>query len=99
MKVRNVIALILLTLVLLYAGFVTADSIRLYHADPGTKPLVTLAEEKGESLEVYQGPGYSISYHVYSEETHPSEDEIMIELSYCGAEFRLFGMLLWAWIE
>lgn len=99
MKARNVIAVVLVTLVLLYAGFAVIEGIRLYNGEPGTMPLFTLAREETETRLTYRGPGYSVSYYLSGETTVISPDSVATALSICGGEFRVFGLLIWAWIE
>lgn len=90
MKARKLIAVILVTLVLLYAGFVAIDAVRLYSAEPVVMPLVTLDEELSENRVTFRGLGYSVSYLV---ETVEEKTDVY------GVEFRLYGLLLWAWVE
>lgn len=99
MKARKMIVVILVTLVLLYAGLVVIEGIRLYNGKPGTMPLITLGEKETETRLTYQGPGYSVSYYLSGEATVISPDRVGTALSVCGGEFRVFGLLIWAWIE
>lgn len=89
--------------VLIYAAFVTADSIRLSKSEVGTKPLITLAEAEdtnenaGVSTRKYDGLGYSVTYRY---DIGQAEDAESAGLIGYGAEFRLFGcILIWAWAE
>lgn len=99
MKARKLIAVILVTLVLLYAGLVVVEGIRLYNGKPGTMPFVTLGKEETETRLTYQSLGYSVSYYLSGETTVISPDRVGTALSVCGGEFRVFGLLIWAWIE
>ncbi|MCI5904888.1 MAG: hypothetical protein MRZ61_07100 [Oscillospiraceae bacterium] len=74
-------------LVIIAAGYICTESIRLRNSPCGTKPLITTGCETTDRMEIYNGLGYSVGYHTY-------------DGRYYGAEFRLFGKLLvWAWIE
>lgn len=74
-------------LLILAAGYICTESIRLRNSPCGTRPLITTGIEVTDRMEKYDGIGYSIGYHTY-------------DGKYYGAEFRLFDKLLvWAWIE
>lgn len=90
MKVRKLIVVILVTLLVLHAMFVAVDCVRLHNAEPGTMPLITLNEDLSENRLTFQGLGYSVSYLV---------ENVEEKTNVYGAEFRAFGLLIWAWIE
>lgn len=87
---------VLIVIVILYMAFVAVDCVRLRNAPTGTRPLVTLGHEQTDSVEEYQGLGYTVAYHIDAIHYDGSDE---VEVRGYGAEFRLFGMLIWAWIE
>lgn len=73
-------------IIIMAAGYICADCIRLKNSPCGTKPMITTGSEVTDSMIQYNGIGYTIGYYTSSGE-------------YYGAEFRVFGRLLvWAWI-
>lgn len=55
----------------------------------GLKPLITLERMEEDTKLYYKGLGYSITYHV---ETEQDYDLMLISIN--GAEFRLFDRIL-----
>lgn len=89
-KSGKIILTVLACIVAFYGIFVAADCIRLYNAEPGTKPIITISEDKENHR--YNGLGYSVEYYI-------NESETSYENSY-GRECRLFGkILLWAYVS
>ena len=99
MKAVKIIAVVLAVLLVGYAVFVAADSIRLRKASLAgspTKPLLTVSQDdrtqEGIDRLTYTGPGYAVTYEVFEQEDGQTQVD--------GAEFRLFGkILVWAWIS
>lgn len=87
---------ILVLLVVLYSGFVVVDCVRLRYG--AEKPLVTVKEEVTEFRTTYQGLGYSVCHYIDAEVTEENGTTYIAQYGY-GAEFRWFGMMIWAWVE
>lgn len=78
-------------IIVVHAGFVTADCIRLESSEPGTKPLIITGMIKTDTRTEYSGLGYTVEYY---------SNGCNAEKPYYGAEFRLFDkILVWAWVE
>ncbi len=89
-KASKITLVILACIVSFYGIFVALDCIRLKSAQKGTKPLITISEDKENHT--YNGLGYSVKYYL-------DENETSYKNAY-GAESRLFGrFLLWAYVE
>lgn len=92
--------IIMVSIALLWAGFVTVDCIRLRNAESGTRPFITLYEEDGDTVVSYTGLGYTVKYHVDIGEVTTENGITYVEQLGYGAEFWLFDKLLvWGWIE
>lgn len=89
-KSSKIILTLLALIVVVYGIFVFADSKRLEKADKGTKPIITISEDKENHS--FMGLGYNVKYYL-------NEGETEYKNAY-GAECRLFGkILLWAYVE
>ena len=95
MKGYKVLLTVLLLIFALCVGYVVTDCIRLRLSETGTKPLITLAETVTENRTTYTGIGYTVQYYTDTLENGGN----VIEVRGYGAEFRLFGNLIWAWVE
>lgn len=97
MKKYKLLLLAFLILFVFWVCFTAVDCIRLRVAETDTKPLITLSENITQTRTTYTGLGYTVSY--YTDTFAAQSGCILWEEWGYGAEFRLFGVLIWAWIE
>lgn len=91
--------IIITAIIIVYAGYVTVDCIRLRKSEIGTQPIITTGTTQTDNGTKYFGPGYTVEY--YTETVSDSSNTLVKcpeSLGY-GAEFRLFNkFLVWAWV-
>jgi len=94
-KVLKILGIVLISLIFIWCLYITVDAIRLRTMKLGLEPLITLERIEEDTKLYYKGLGYSVTYHV---ETEQDYDLILIAIN--GAEFKLFDrILIWTWIE
>ena len=107
-KTLKIIGIIIVCIVLIWGIYVTVDCIRLRNGKgtkplitigEETKPLITIGEEKTEYRTTYKGLGYTIKYYVDIGNITENDGMTYIEQLGYGAEFRVFNILIWAWVE
>ncbi len=98
MKKYKIVLLVFIVLFVLYVSFVVTDCIRL-HNGMGLKPLITFSENVTDFKTTYTGLGYTICYYTDIGEVNEIDGITYVEQLGYGAEFRLFGGLIWAWVE
>lgn len=98
MKKYKIVLLVFIILFALYVSFVAVDCVRLRNG-AGLKPLITLSESVTEFDTIYTGLGYTICYYTDIGDICEEDGITYVEQLGSGAEFRLFGVLIWAWIE
>ena len=104
-KILKIIKIFIISLLCLYALFITEESIRLKIND-NSKPLIVLDRTKycisclepGEEIDFeYFSLGYKIKVKYYMSEDS-SDDNKMVKVM--GKEFYLFyGIRLWSWVS
>lgn len=95
----KIIGIIILCIALIWGIYVTVDCFRLKNSKTGTKPLITIGEEKNEYRTTYKGLGYTMQYYIDIGEIKELDGITHIEQLGYGAEFRVFNILIWAWVE
>lgn len=97
-KVTKITLIVFFAIFLIYSLFVLVDYTRLKNSKRGTKPLICIKEEAGEYSQQYWGLGYSVKYYAVVEEEQ--RDGITYSCIYGnGAEYRVFGILMWNYCE
>lgn len=97
-KATIITFIIIFSFFLIYLLFVFIDYSRLKGAKRGTKPLICIKEEVEEYSQEYWGLGYSVKYYMVVEEEE--RDGIKYVCIYgTGAEYRVFGILMWNYCE
>lgn len=92
---RKWICWLLAVLLLVWMGLAVMDCARLRNAPSGTEPLLILSVSETDNRTTYHGLGYTVSYY---EDVEQAGDDLWVRMGY-GAEFRLLGILIWAWVE
>lgn len=98
MRRKKLICLILAAVLVVWLGLAVVDCARLRNAPSGTEPLLILSVSETDNRTTYHGLGYTVSYYVDSEEYVDDSVTYTVQYGY-GAEFRLLGILIWAWVE
>ncbi len=87
----------MLAVFIVYLLFVFIDYSRLKNSKTGTKPLICIKEEVEEYSQEYWGLGYSVKYYMVVEEERDGINYVGIYGT--GAEYRVFGILMWNYCE
>ena len=96
---KKKLCIVCLVMLIFWVLLVSVDCVRLRNADVQTKPLLTLKTEETEHRLTYHGLGYHVVYYVNMGEIVVVDGITYKEQLGYGAEFRVLGFLVWAWIE
>lgn len=88
-KVVRKIGISIIMVLTLWIALFSIDFVRLRESRIITeKPVIIWSSQRSENRQCYDGLGYSIEYYINSDNQ-----------SVYGLEIKLFGNIIWAWVE